>query len=432
MRTLSLRLIVSFTTAFILSAMALFWISAHISRRTTGDFFEGAMKLQLQQAQRAYEAGGPPRLAQYLAETDEVLKGKRYLTDANGRDLVSGAERSAMFPTKPGLLGPPKDQDGQIVIVQPSADGRYRLLVVVPPPLGLGRFLPYFLLVAVAIAFLGWTLSVGIVSPLRRLAETVERFGRGDLTARVELERKDEIGNLARSYNSMADRIETLLTAERRLLQDVSHELRSPLARLSFAAELMKDTPDPVAAIQRMRREIERLSQLVATLLDVTSSEGDAGSQKTHSISMTALVQEIVADCSLEAKAQNVGIDSKLCSYALVKGDPELLRRAVENVLRNAIRFTPAESRVSLVLADKGTDVVVMIRDFGPGVPAEFLARIFDPFFRIDESRDGATGGTGLGLSIARRAVLLHHGSITAANASPGLRVDIVIPRGNP
>jgi two-component system sensor histidine kinase CpxA len=131
----------------------------------------------------------------------------------------------------------------------------------------------------------------------------------------------------------------------------------------------------------------------------------------------------------LEARARNVGIDSKFRSRALVEGDPELLRRAVENVLRNAIRFTPVDTTVSLKVEDKGREVVVSVRDSGPGVPEEFLVRIFDPFFRVDESREEAAGGTGLGLSIARRAVLLHHGEITAENASPGLLVEIVIPR---
>jgi signal transduction histidine kinase len=141
-------------------------------------------------------------------------------------------------------------------------------------------------------------------------------------------------------------------------------------------------------------------------------------------------VREIVADCGLEAEARHVGIDSEVHSSAAVEGDPELLRRAVENVLRNAIRFAPADSRVSVKVEEKGGNgnVAVQVRDYGPGAPEELLARIFDPFFRVDESRDGAGGGAGVGLSIARRAVLLHHGEIIAENASPGLRVNIVIP----
>ncbi len=191
----------------------------------------------------------------------------------------------------------------------------------------------------------------------------------------------------------------------------------------------MKGTPDPEAAANGMRREIKRLSQLVSTVMEVTSAEGEPASRRTQRVAMPALVQEIVTDCGFEAEARHVGIDTEVRSSAAVEGDPELLRRAVENVLRNAIRFAPAGSRVSVSVEERNGDLAVRVRDRGPGAPPEYLTRIFDPFFRVDESRDGAAGGTGLGLSIARRAVLLHHGEITAENASPGLQVNIVIPR---
>jgi two-component system sensor histidine kinase CpxA len=226
----------------------------------------------------------------------------------------------------------------------------------------------------------------------------------------------------------MADRIEMLLTAERRLLQDVSHELRSPLSRLSFAAELIKDAPNPEAALSRVRREISRLSQLVATLLEVNSSEWDVSSRKTQPVPIATLTEEIVADCSVEAEVRNVRIDTRTHSSRTVEGDPELLRRAIENILRNAIRFAPAGSHV-LVQIDDGEDGVgIRVRDCGPGVPEDLLVRIFDPFFRVDEARDIAAGGTGLGLSIARRAILLHQGEITARNGAAGFEVSISIP----
>jgi len=229
----------------------------------------------------------------------------------------------------------------------------------------------------------------------------------------------------------MAGRIETLLTAERRLLQDVSHELRSPLARLSFAAELMSDTASSQAT-GRVRREIERLSQLVGSLLEMTSAEGDPSSRKTRRVSIVELVREIAEDCKVESAVRNVQIDMQVHSKVFVDGDPELLRRAIENVLRNAIRFAPADSSVSVQLEQNAENVTLKVRDFGSGVPEEMLGRIFDPFFRVEESRDGATGGVGLGLSIARRAVQLHHGSLTAENADPGLQVNVMIPVSGP
>jgi len=428
MRSLFIRIVVTLAITFVVSSLGVLGISAHITRIAMGELLEGSLKLQLSQSEQIYKAGGSQALGQYLQETDQALPGTRYLTDANGRDLVSGLDRSMLRPSGFGFLGLPKKTNGQIIIVKTSDDGLYRLILIAPPPLSLIRFLPYFLLVAAVIALLGWILSTGIVSPLHRVAEAVERFGQGDLSARVNSNRKDEIGNLAHSFNGMAERIATLLTAERRLLQDVSHELRSPLARLSFATELMKEAEDPIAAASRVRREVDRLTTLVSTLLEMTSVEGDPSSRKTQHVMMSELVQRIVDDCALEAHALQVRIEADLRTAASVEGDPELLRRAVENVLRNAIRYSPDESVVSVKLADDHGLVTISVRDRGPGVPEDKLTHIFDPFYRVSDSRDSAKGGVGLGLSIARRAILVHRGEIRATNAQPGLKVTMMIP----
>ena len=428
MRTLRLRIVVTFTLALIGTALAMLWITASITGQLTTEFFEGSMKLELQRAQTIYETEGPHRLAEYLAETDEALPGTLYLTDTKGRDLASGVDRSNMLPTGYDFLGFPKQQNGKDIIIRKSPDGRYRLIVAAPPPLGFRSFLPYFFAVAIAIALLAWTLFVGVFSPLKAVSGVVERFGRGDLSARVPANRRDEIGNLGRSFNAMADRIATLLTAERRLLQDVSHELRSPLSRLSFAAELIKDSPDPDAAVSRLRREINRLSELVATLLEVNSSESDVSSRRSQPVSVASLTEDIVADCTLEADIRNIHIKTHIHSRDCVDGDPELLRRAIENILRNAVRFAPVGSSVFVQIDQTDEGIHIRVRDSGPGVPDELLVRIFDPFFRVDEARDAAAGGAGLGLSIARRAILLHHGEIVARNAAPGLEVSIDLP----
>jgi two-component system sensor histidine kinase CpxA len=279
------------------------------------------------------------------------------------------------------------------------------------------------------IVIFGWLLATGIASPLRRLAFTVERFGKGDLAARARSDRNDEIGALARSFDAMADRIETLLTAERRLLQDISHELRSPLARLSFAAELMKNAPDPDAAAARMKQEINRLTQLVSSLLEVTTAEGDPSSQVVQRFGIATVLRPTIQDCAFEADEHSVRIHiAGGSSSAAIDGNPELLRRAFENVLRNAIRYAPQASVVEVTLEESNDQVRISVRDHGPGVPEEAVSRLFDPFFRVDASRDTTTGNVGLGLAIARRAVLIHHGKITARNANPGLCLTIEIP----
>ncbi len=429
MRSLYFRIAVTFAIALLITTVAIFATFLYILIHINGGFYEGSVRLELEQAQKIYETHGPGPLASYLSETDAALRGHRYLVDGSGRDLVTGKDWTPELSLKPDHWGAPPKVDGQLVFVRTSKDGRFRILVITPEPVGGRRFGPIYLLVIGVIVLLAWTLSAGIVSPLRRVATTVDAFGKGDLRARVTTKRKDEIGDLARSFNSMADRIETLVTAERRLLQDVSHELRSPLARLSFAVELIKDAPDPEPGIARLRREIDRLSHLVGTLLDMTSAEGDLFSRRITAVDLGPLVKEIVADCALEAEARGVELKTAIADAVTVQGEPELLRRAFENVLRNAIRFAPAGSAVETSVELQPRGVGISVRDYGSGVPQDALGRIFDPFYRVDDSRDSASGGAGLGLSIARRAVLLHHGTITAEDSAPGLRVKINLPR---
>jgi two-component system sensor histidine kinase CpxA len=432
MKTLRFRILLIFTVVFLCSSFATWRIAKYIDRLITHDFFDNSMKLELQQARRAYETGGSAALRDTIAELDTTLHGNRFLLDARGRDVLTGTDRSDMLQAESlpdGRLLKFKDR---FIVAKASADGKYHLAAIAPPPLSTTKaFVPYFLLLTLAIALLGWLLSFSIVSPLHRVAAVVDHFGKGDLSARVRSKRTDEIGELARSFDSMADRIQTLLTAERRLLQDISHELRSPLARLSFAAELMKGATNPDEALDRMRHEVFRLSQLIDNLLEVTRMEGDPSSREMQRFSFAALMQDVLSDCAFEAEARSIKIASRVSGPLDMQGDPELIRRAIENVLRNAIRFSPEQSSIQTQVEHDAHSITVAVRDSGPGVPENLLTGIFDPFVRADESRDtSAGGGVGLGLSIARRAVLLHHGAITAKNLNPGLQVTIELPSG--
>jgi len=256
----------------------------------------------------------------------------------------------------------------------------------------------------------------------------VDRFGRGDLSARVHSRRRDEIGNLGRAFDEMAERMETLLTAERRLLQDISHELRTPLARLSFAAELSRTAEDRGAATMRLKKEINRLTDLVGALLQVTRVEGDPSSRNLTDLPLDAFLREVVDDCAVEAEARGCRVSLETAASLHFRGDRELLRRAMENIVRNAIRYAPEGTPVEVKLSSDHDDAAISVRDYGPGVPEAELPKIFKPFFRVDESRDSSTGGVGLGLAIAHRAVTVHHGTMTAKNAGPGLLVSIELP----
>jgi two-component system sensor histidine kinase CpxA len=226
----------------------------------------------------------------------------------------------------------------------------------------------------------------------------------------------------------MAERIETLMTAERRLLQDISHELRSPLTRLHLAVELARTATDRDQPLARIQKEIDRLTTLVETLIEMTRAEGDPATRKSQPVKLDALVQDVVQSCSLEAQARHCRIVMSGDARGTVSGDPELLRRAFENVLRNAIRYAPEASDIDVRVDEGNASTDISVRDGGPGVPDDALPHLAQPFFRADDSRDSATGGVGLGLAIAQRAVHLHHGTLLAENAHPGLRVTLTLP----
>jgi two-component system sensor histidine kinase CpxA len=179
--------------------------------------------------------------------------------------------------------------------------------------------------------------------------------------------------------------------------------------------------------LDRIQKEADRLNALVGELLQVTRAEGDASRLRSQTVALDELIETIVEDGRLEAEARGCGIvlDASPLSIA---GDPELLRRAVENVIRNAIRYSPSGKNVEVTLSRSADGAAIHVRDYGPGVPEESLTRLFDAFYRVEPDRDRASGGVGLGLAIARRAVELHHGAVTAQNAHPGLRVTIELP----
>jgi two-component system sensor histidine kinase CpxA len=277
------------------------------------------------------------------------------------------------------------------------------------------------------IATFCYILARNLTSPLRNMQKTVERFGKGDFSARVKTRRADEFGQLGRTVDQMADRIDLLMKSQRRLLQDISHELRSPLARLGVAVELARGGGDPVIALNRVEREADRLNTLVGELIQVTRAEGDPAGLATEAVRLDDLMRMILDAVHIEADKRGVILRPVLAECEMA-GNPELLRRAIENIVRNAIRYSPEGTQVDVTLTRMQTMFRISVRDYGEGVPEESLASIFDPFYRVEKDRGRTSGGVGLGLAIAKRAVELHHGLMSAANMHPGLRVDIELP----
>jgi two-component system sensor histidine kinase CpxA len=391
------------------------------------DFFSRTLSFQTIEAENAYETGGKAALAAYFARLDSYYPGTHSLVDQNGIDVLSGKNRKAELRHIAPLWSP--GTQSRMLTAWPSRDGKYRMVIDSLHPPGPPSPIPFYLWMVAATVVFCYILAVHLASPLRALEQVVVRFGRGDLASRADTKRGDEIGKLSRAFNVMADRIENLLTAERRLLQDVSHELRSPLARLKFAVELARTHPDREASFSRIDKELNLLSKLVSELLQVTRAEGDPRSREREELSLLDLLMDVINDNEMEASANGRTLLITKREEVWLLGDRELLRRAVENVLRNAVRFSPPGSYIEVGLERRRSIAEITIRDFGPGVPDENLENLFKPFYRVeaDRSRDSG-GGVGLGLAIAERAISIHDGTIRAINARPGLRVEITLP----
>lgn len=381
-------------------------------------------------ARHAWETGGRDALA---AELNTFLgvtgaRGVRF-TDANGTDLATGEPHPELTKAaREHPRFPVFGRDG-LIFARFSRDGRYCFFLITSPNrLIFSNLQPAHLLVVLIAVLLCYALTYHLTAPLRGQRDALERFGRGDLDARAEESRRDEFGELARAFNRMATRIQTLLSAERRLLLDVSHELRSPLARLSVAIELARSSESAASPLDRIQKEADRLNELISHMLEVTRLENDPTQRRVEHVQLDRLVSGLVDDCSIEAQARDCALAFNPPPRVTVDGDGELLRRAIENVIRNAIRYSPPKSSVEIGLDNGGGRARVRVRDYGPGVPESSLARLFDPFYRVEPDRNRGTGGVGLGLSIARRAVELHRGTLKASNATPGLLVEIELP----
>ncbi len=432
MNSLFARLLLWLGASLIITVIGSAFISAWSVNHYDSDRRAPAARMvqfQLEEARVAYESGGRPALQMFLETLQKVYDAQGVLTDDQGRDLLTNQDRSDLIRRARARRGIyPFFRTGDM-IGRAAEDGRYWFFFLEPGNrVGYWFLLPEHLFVIAAGVLLCYWLAWHLTSPIRQLQKAVESFGRGDLSARVNSNRRDEIGRLARAFDRMANRIEMLLNAERRLLLDISHELRSPLARLGVAIELARSGEDLDTSLNRIQKESDRLNALVTQLLQVTRAEGDPSSLRREPVRLDELVQQVLEDSSIEATAHGCELKYRAGGPAIVEGDPELLRRAVENVIRNAIRYAPSQSAVEVSLARQNGKVLLDVRDQGPGVPEEALPRIFDAFYRVESDRARSSGGIGLGLSIARRAIELTKGSIRARNVHPGLEVEIELP----
>lgn len=392
-------------------------------------------------AAQAFEAGGGDALKRWIAElTPPALRERTFVLDAAGHDLLD--RPLPVYPDASRSASGRAPSGRSLMLV--GADGRSFRVLVSPGPLRgqMRRFgelaLPAvraatLLIASVVSAVVCFFLARYLTAPVDRLRHATQRISAGDLSVRVlpSLKgRKDDLGLLAADFDLMAERVRSLLESKQQLLRDVSHELRSPLARLQLALSLaQRDATGAEENLVRIGREADRLERLIARVLQLARLERPVASTDSERIDAAALLRQIVADVAIEADVRNSAVVLSTVGNLEVMGDPEALRSAFENVLRNAVHYSPAGSQVRVAAQRRDATIEVSIEDQGPGVPEKDLRLIFEPFYRVDPARDRADGGEGLGLAIAARAIALHHGTIAAHNLSVcGLAVRIVLP----
>ena len=279
-----------------------------------------------------------------------------------------------------------------------------------------------------------YALTRYLTRPVLRLRAAARRLAEGELSARASdsRPRHDEIGELVRDFDFMAERVEALVTSQRQLISDISHELRSPLARVNATLGLARQRLGDDVLFDRLERDAERLNEMIGRLLTLARIDLTAASPEMRRTDLKALVSDIVADAEWEALERNSRVDLVCDAECHIDANPDLLRSATENIVRNAIRYTATGTSVEVHLesrdGDSGKEAIIRVSDRGPGVPDRELANIFRPFYRVADARDRDSGGVGLGLAIADRVARIHGGTVRAENrAGGGLEVVMTI-----
>jgi two-component system sensor histidine kinase CpxA len=319
------------------------------------------------------------------------------------------------------------DHEGRPLVLVSSVDRPPRVIDLLEH----SALWPRLLAMALVVGLVSFALARYLARPVGALRDATRRLGVGNLEARVGssvTRRNDEIGALARDFDAMAERLETLVGSQQRLLRDVSHELRSPLARLRVALELARQRGGEEAAepLDRIELETTRLDELIEQLLLLERLQAGDHDREPETIDFGRLVREVVDDASFEAAPAGRSVRLAEAPTILIEGHVTLVRSAIDNIVRNAIRHSPDEGSVEVELEVVDGRAQLRVRDQGAGVPEENLESLFEPFFRVADARDRRTGGSGLGLAIARRAIELHRGSIHACNV-PGGGLEVVI-----
>jgi two-component system sensor histidine kinase CpxA len=451
MRSLFWEIFVYFWIALVLSIVTTAWLTREMS---TSDEIGNEIARNLtdakSQALANFYSGGRDAVETWMMSNHRPPELFIYLFDENGKSRIErdvprtfqGYLTDVLANgTKPG-----------IDVIESSPAGLNRLFISGVEIVSMGSVNMYVLVGAIQVSgsgdlsdmntlilrfvvsfiFVGllcFALSRHLTRPLQMLQQSVRTFAKGNLETRVDRslqDRKDEFGELGREFDVMAERIDGLVSGEKRMLRDISHELRSPIARMQVALELVreKSAEDNLEEIERIELEAERLNDLIAEILALVRFDMQEMNLQVEEIDLVRGLQMVIEDARYEGA--DITLDTDDIDHAMVNVNSKMLRSAFENIVRNALKFTTDKVEVCL---RRKKHYELSVRDYGPGVDESDLAKIFEPFYRIEGSRDRRSGGYGLGLAIAKRSAKAHGGDIRASNANGGgLLVTITIP----
>ena len=435
-------------------AQALFVVLAilvTLALRPRSSTWEALRSTTLNDAVAAYEEGSERQLRQYFESLEATQHVRAYLFNEQGEEVSHRGAPDWAIRVASG--GPRSPRDGVVFPAPPvqrdsraSSDGKHRYTLVMGLPPGprvffgqRGMPVPGLIIAVLSSGFVCYFLAWYMTKPVALLRAATQRLAAGDLSARAgnpKSRRGDEIAGLVRDFDTMASRLETLVKAQSRLLNDISHELRSPLARLNVALGLARQRSGPESAsmLERIELEAARLNELIGRLLTLARLEDGEQRVPPTPVLLDEVVLNVTEDAEFEAQARHCHVRSDIPEGGwAVRGEVSLLHSAIENVVRNAIRYTREGSTVEIHLerseSSSGAEAVVSVTDCGSGVPPDALEKLFQPFYRLDDDRGRQTGGVGLGLAITERAVRFHGGRVAAFNrAEGGLRVEIHLP----
>lgn len=447
MKSLFLKIFLSFWVAQALFVVLAILVT--LAFRPRNSTWEALRVSVLNDSIAAFEEGGATRLRQYFESLDSTQHVRAFLFDEHGEEVSHRAAPDWAIRVASG--GNRMPHDGVVFPPPPmqresraSSDGKHRYTLVMGLPPGprvffgpRGMPVPGLIIAVLSSGIVCYFLAWYMTKPVARLRAATQQLAAGDLSARAGgagSRRRDDIAGLIRDFDTMAGRMETLVNAQSRLLNDISHELRSPLARLNVALGLARQRSGPESAtmLERIELEASRLNELIGRLLTLARLEDGEQRVPTTPVCLDEVVLTVAEDAEFEAQARHCHVHSSIPDGDWsVRGEASLLHSAVENVVRNAIRYTREGTTVEVALerTEAANGAVVKVSDCGSGVPADALEKLFQPFYRIDDDRGRLTGGVGLGLAITERAVRFHGGSVSASNrAEGGLVIEIRLP----